>query len=133
MAKLLWALACQRVIVDQQTNTASYIDVIEEMNTPEFPVDAPPFFLGTLWEREDDGESLEMRIRVKVPGGETVASFTPDPAPMELLRYRFNILIEGLKVQQEGQCLLVVDQRKGDRWRRAGVVPIHVQKKDLET
>jgi hypothetical protein len=127
MARLLWALTCQRVITDRDTNLVSYIDGFEQFGVPKLPFPFPPFYVATLWERESPRDSLAMRIRVLAPNKTALQTFEPKgtlkfPVP----RHRMNVLLGGHMVEQDGRFKIVVEQKKGNRWRKEKTLQIDV-------
>jgi len=80
---VLWALLCETVIIDQQTNRVSIIGVIDEINVPapppegpsetgESPITAANMRLIALWSRSDHSvpESSQARMRIVAPNGD---------------------------------------------------------------
>lgn len=126
MAKLVWGLLCQRVIVDQDSNTASYIDTVEELHFPSFPGVAPPVTVALLWERGDVGEVLVTRLTWKAPGAKKNPSFSPPEVEMPQSRHRMNVVVGGLPVKGPGRYEMVVDLRVRDRWKRVASLPVEV-------
>jgi len=126
MATLVWAIVCQRIITDQQTNTVSYIDAIEGLQLRKLPGTSPPFSLGTLWERGDDDEELQIRFRVVRPGGEKGGEFVSNPTRLTRPHHRMNAVIGGLKADKPGRYEIRIDQRRGERWRKVASLPIDV-------
>ncbi len=79
----LWALLCDTVIIDEQTNKVSIIGVIEEINLPapppegsvetgEHPITAVNMRLVALWSRSDPEvpEHSQARLRIVAPNGD---------------------------------------------------------------
>src|SRR5688500_3869399 len=103
MAKLIWALLCRRIIVDQQPNSVSYIDAIEGLVGVR-PRPAPLVAVATLWQR--GGEiKLEMRVTVFSPAGDSVIvaeaeSLTFEP---QHTRGRMHLGLTGFPLAGPGQ------------------------------
>ncbi len=82
MPTLQWALTCQRVITDSETNSVSYIDALEAFAVSRFPIPFPPVCVSTLWRREGARDRLHVRLRIQDPAGKIISSFEPDlPKP----------------------------------------------------
>lgn len=127
MAKLLWAVACQRVITDQQTNTVTHVDTIEQFGLPEIPHPCPPIWLATLWQREEQDDSLAVRVRVLSPKGKKLLVFEPElPGNLPKKRYRLNILIGGMPLPEVGEYQIILDQKRGNNWRRARILYVDI-------
>jgi hypothetical protein len=127
MATLQWALTCQRAITDRDTNSMSYIDVVEAFGVPSFPFFFPPICVSTLWRRENREDTLHPRIRVQDPTGKTILKFESDKS-LELTkkRHRLNVILGGGEITQAGEYRILVEQLKGDRWKRESVLPMDV-------
>lgn len=130
MPILQWALLCTRVIIDQETNAASYIDAIEALGAPGFPAPLPPVCVATLWRRETEQDTLVMRVRVQDPSGQTILSFQPDsPIVLTKKRHRLNVILGGVPIQQPGEFLVVVEQQareKPETWRQEHILPLDI-------
>jgi len=129
MARLLWALTCQRVITDRDTNLVSYIDGFEQFGVPKLPFPFPPFYVATLWERESPHDTLSMRIRVLAPNNKAFQTFEPKGAlKFPFPRHRVNVLLGGrVAVQQEGRFRIILEQKKGNQWRKEKSLQIDVK------
>lgn len=70
MLKLRSALLCARVLTDVQTNLVSYIDVVEQLNLVELPMEFPQLFLAvTLHRGDDDPDEFPCLLRILSPDG----------------------------------------------------------------
>lgn len=117
--KLHWAILCQRVLTDRDSNTVSYIEAVEQLTLPALPIRFPAFFVGTLWEREESTETLVARVRILDPDGKTILKVESKEHHFgEAARHRLNFLVGGGTIAEEGTYTVRVDQRSGDRWRR---------------
>lgn len=129
MARLLWALTCQRAIIDRETNTASYIDAVEQVQVQGFPaVFVPPLCVASLWKRDrDSDEVLNLRIRLLAPSGQEVTSFRPDEVRMTSPRYRMNVMFSGFPIKEEGEYSFEIDLLAGKSWKVVCSLPITVE------
>jgi hypothetical protein len=126
MARLLWAVLCRRALVDQQTNTASYIDTVEEMQLASFPTEALPFIVATVWEREGMDEKLQVRFLWGQSRAKASKTLAPDPIGFPQRFHRLNVLIGGLPVPRPGRYQVTIQQKRGSRWRKEVAVPITI-------
>ena len=127
MAKLVWALLCQRVIIDQQTNFVSYVDALDSVAIPKFPIKAPPLFVSTIWQRDKEAR-LEMRVRAFAPGGEKLTEVEANPlefAPHHR-RARMTVGLAGFDLTGPGRYEFAVDTRDGGKWVEVQRVPFDV-------
>lgn len=136
MAKLLWALTCQRVIVDKSTNTVSYVDGVESLGFEEFPTLLPIFWVATVWIREREGDDLLVRVRVINPSGKELMRYESE-SPMKLLasRHRLNIQVGAKEIEKPGVYTVVLQQKRGKNWRTEGTIPlvmVHVTEQEVK-
>jgi len=118
MAKLLWAVTCQRVLTDSDTNSVSYIEAVEQLSIPTLPFQFPPFTLGTLWKRDRVGEPLTMRVEIVNPEGRVIAGLEPPTGAAEgAVRQRVNLVLSGVPIDAYGEYVIRVLQKEGGAWR----------------
>lgn len=127
MARLVWAILCQRVITDRETNTVSYIDATEEFHLPDFPGETGPFMVGTLWEREEPEEELDIRFRFLAPGKRKGGEFVPPATTLNRPRHRINVMVAGLRAKEPGRYTVLVEQKAGSRWKKAAMIPLLIK------
>jgi len=127
MPILQWALICNRVITDKETNSVSYIDALEAFAVSSFPIPFPPVCVSTLWRRESEEDTLRVRIRIQDPAGQTIQSFEPDqPTPLPKKRHRLNVILGGAEIREPGEFVIIIEQHTGKRWRMEHSLPIDV-------
>ncbi|MBM4027693.1 MAG: hypothetical protein FJ280_20170 [Planctomycetes bacterium] len=130
MPVLQWALTCNRVVTDTETNSVSYIDALEAFAVSSFPIPFPPICVSTLWRREREEDTLHARVRIQDPAGQTILSVEPDsPIPLTKKRHRLNVILGGPEIHGPGEYLIIVEQRAGKTakvWKQEHVLPIDV-------
>lgn len=128
MARLLWALTCQRVITDQETNNVSYIDAVEQITVPGLPaIFGAQLCVSSLWKRERDNERLVVRHRLVSPSGSQVSGFRTEPIEMSKPRHRLNLVLAGFRIEEEGEFQFEIDVDVAGHWKRACALPISVE------
>lgn len=129
MPTLQWALICRRVITDQDTNSVSYIDLVEGLTAAQLPLPLPPIMLATLWRRESHKDVLQMRVRVESPKQKNLGSFDipAEQFPPHIRRQRVNISLEGLPIEEAGDYWIIIDHKTGDDWGEVYRIPLEVQ------
>jgi hypothetical protein len=130
MAALKWAVICQRVLTDQQTNAVSYIDLIEDVHVPQLPYALPVIAVGTVWEREG-GESIAVRVRAMDPNDALLATIEGVLESAEARFHRANFRI-GLVAENVGRYQIVVEQEVDRRWREEARISFLVERMLLE-
>ncbi len=124
----LWrSLICLRVITDQSSNSASYIDAVEAFGVSAFPGPFPPLFVVTVWRRSAEGERLQARLRVVSPSGKELFVFTLPEQVLTTDLHRHNVGISGFALEQPGEHRVVIEQRVGSEWMEARVLPFVVE------
>lgn len=127
MIKHVWSVVCTEVLTAQETNSVSYINCIERIQTSELPCVLPPFWLTTLWTRQaPESELLRVKVLLVDPDGKKRAVFESEEVTVDKQNVRVNIRVVGLTVGSEGTHNLRVQQRRENRWRRVADLPLHV-------
>ena len=117
MAKIIWGILSARVIIDQETNTVSYIDVIENIAAPQFPVTLQRATLSLVWKSEKKGEELTFRIFLNWPGNTDDRVIEPDTQILNTPSHRFNLVLNGIKIEKPGELSFAVKQLINDKWK----------------
>ena len=138
MSRLVWAICCERPIVDAETNSLSLINIIEELSVP-----APEAVLGervhiiSLWEKAADLEGREDAVRYRVtlttPDGEVVGrSVVIDNAiPPTHARLRSVLALEGIPLKGGGRYAWRVEIEKDEQWEAISELPLIVKISEL--
>lgn len=127
MSRHLWSVLCQSVITDRETNSVSYINSIEEITAVQLPVRLPLVFVGTLWQKDDKGSDLEVRVRILAPDGRDIRETTFGPQPFRQLRWRLNFGFEGAQLEGVGEYSFVIEHKIAKEWSEATRLPLAVK------
>lgn len=131
-----WIVPCRRAVVDAESNSASLLDIVEEIRMPRPPEGFPPRFAVPLelnvmgyWERDDaDPEGYEGRLLVIGPDGDTLGEGAAvlDFQGRNRLRTRTNFV--GFPISGEGRYLIRSEVREpgSEGWHIERSVPILV-------
>lgn len=129
MAKLTWAVACRRIIHDSPTGLFSYLDSVDGMTTPQFPIEAPPLFVGTLWERDPGEASITMRVRIYGVDGSHLMD-----APAAVLNFeaqhkkgRINLGFGGFSISGPGTIHLGIEHKVKRSWVEVHRIPLEIE------
>ena len=127
MAKLIWAVTCSRILLDQPTNLVSYIDLLDGVALLHFPTNAPPTFIGTAWQREDE-HILEMRVRAYAPDGSHLMDSQAVPLVFEPQhkRGRIHVGFEGFTIPGPGRYEFGIEIKKDSKWVEVTRIPFDV-------
>lgn len=127
MAELVYAVLCQRVIVDQATNFVSYIDILDGVNVPKLPFAAPPSMVGTIWRVEGENR-LEMRVRVVGPNGQALTEAIANPLDLKPthLRGRMNVRVPGYDAADSGTYRVEIDLLRNGSWEQRRELPFQI-------
>ena len=103
MARLEFFVVSKSVAVDQATNFASVLEILEVIQTAQFPAMIPECVAISLWRVEpgDQDRDHQLVLRITSPGGTTneIRSNFRLTAP----RHRVLQRIQGLPVETDGQ------------------------------
>jgi hypothetical protein len=112
--KLSMILCCEISLLDARTNTVSCINLLEEINSPQFPVLMPQFSVVALFDREEgDDENDECEVIIKIGGQELVR------APIGIAfqsgrRHRSLVNLQGFVVPLPGQLLVSISKQSSE-------------------
>ena len=124
MASMIWAITCERIIIDRETNQATYVDSVEDLVVPSLP--APiAFAVGVLWIRAEVGERIRIRVSVTDPEGTKLFEKAGDLQHSEALRHRVNLPLI-VFTQHAGQHTVMVEQQIDDEWRVEARIPLTI-------
>jgi len=140
--RLIWAVLCRHAIVEQETNTLSLMDVIEQITIEfnESPIPPPtkpaalpiPLELISLWQKGPDRGGGTFKVTLRTPQGSTspghaTGTIEPGPAP----RSRITTRIPNLPWRGEGEYAFVVQlSTKSAGWRTVADVPFWIKLKN---
>lgn len=127
MANLIWALSCQRAIIDRETNSLSLIDHFEGLTLATLPArredGALPliplrFAVVSYWTRSADGipETVELRIRLVDPSGASHAQGTTMVDLQSSHAARSVVTFPGLPISGAGNYTLELARKVGEKW-----------------
>ena len=119
-----------QTIVDQNTNTVSYIHVIEALGFENLNINAPPFYIGMLWEKEEGDTQIEVDVRIRSPEGKLITT-VPYKKKIDfanITRFRLNLLLSGYKFEEAGVYKFVIRQKPvGGKWKKMDTIPLDVR------
>jgi hypothetical protein len=128
--KLIWSVICNRIITDQKTNTVSYIDCIEEVQTPNFPAIMANCSIGTLWKKEAAGEeNLKARVYIDYPSGKSEQLIETEIIQVLKPHHRLSFQLDGFPLKEEGLHLFRIELSISDKWKPISEVGFTVKSK----
>jgi hypothetical protein len=127
MASLIWAICCQRAIVDRETNGLSLIDHLEGLTLPTLPPrrddGALPlvpvrFAVTSHWIRSDETvpELFDLRVRLVDPAGVSHAEGKAVIDLQSAATSRNIVSFPGLPVTGAGTYTIELARKLGDDW-----------------
>lgn len=124
MPKLIWAVLCKRILVDKDTNSVSFIDLVDGLGARELPAGLPQLYVGTEWAREVEGERLKVRFRLLPPGGKNpIVSYETEEIKLKP-RHRINLNLQGAQTKAPGEYTVTVDYWASSRYRTLARIPL---------
>lgn len=125
MAKLVWAVTCQRILLDVATNSVSYIDAIEEMTAAMMPIQAQ-ISLGLVWLRQTAGETIAVRVTGIDPHQARITLTEGQLADPNAMYHRANLALT-IPLSVAGPYQIVVEQKvPEDVWQEEARIPLTV-------
>ena len=115
MAKLIRSIPCVDIIIDKDSNTVSYMHMVEGLLLPEGEA-FPSILIGTLWESTKKNDKLTMRARISTPDGNehTAKEFAVEFG--EYKRYRINVRVPSFPVREAGNYRITIEHRGRKNW-----------------
>lgn len=138
--KVIWAVLCERVVIDRETNNLSLFNVVEEVQVPaqqprsvaealDESVIPTSYELVVLWGRSE----LELpekgfgRVRILLPGDKDFLTQEYEVDLTTFLRLRSRLRLPGLPAGGEGVYLFKVDGKSsGQEWTEMFELPLRV-------
>lgn len=127
MAKLVYSILCNDLIVDKETNSTSFIRTVEHAVVSKLPATLPAVYVGTMWELdEEDEKGFSVALQLVPPEGKPETLGMQEVAPHGTVLHKMNFQLPGLNVAQEGRHTLTVAIRKGEEWKAVARLPLYV-------
>jgi hypothetical protein len=126
MARHVWSVLAQMILVDQFTNAVSFIQIVEGFTVSALPAIAPQMMLGTLWSRQGEETTVHSRVRVIAPDGSEALALENRPPSLVEAKARTITHLGGYQLTLPGSYQVLVEQRLADRWETAATIPFDV-------
>jgi hypothetical protein len=125
--ELIGSLLCHRAIIDQATNLATYVDVVDGLDVQALPVMLPPLCVATTWLRHD-ANAVTMRVRVRDAAGVIVGESAPATLAFQPQhrRGRINCTVPPVPVTAPGRVSWEVLREDNGAWERVATIPLDV-------
>ena len=136
MVKHIYSIACDSIVVDKDTNRASYLNTIDAGNASKLPAMMPPLSVGSLWQVEEGLNRFSVRIDRLSPSGKTQILFSLDVEVDAKVKrsHRTNIRLSGLPIEEDGINIIVVMlKEEGAEWQQVANLLIRIKLKKEET
>jgi hypothetical protein len=136
MPKFLWALCCDKVIIDQESNNLSLIGVIEQFNLPEIPLVIPQLFqVVIMWEKDTSYNGKEEPFSFKIvitPKGrkplEDEGKIYEYKIPKDKKRFRNLCGLRGIPIEKEGTLFIRIFLKIKTKWDEVYKIPLEIKK-----
>jgi len=125
MAKLLYAIACNDVIVDRESGSTSFIKTIEHAVVPELPAQLPPLYLGSMWELGET-QDFTVALQLATPDGKIETLGVQEVTAPGTMLHKLNFQLPGLSVSQEGRHTLTVAAKFNSEWTTLVELPLFI-------
>lgn len=129
MIRNIWSILCKDILTDQETNSVSYIQCIEEGAVATLPTQIFPLSIGTLWEKDSEGqEPFAARVILAQPSGAEQPLLQTKELLFARPRQRLHFKIAGLPVTEFGRHEVRVEVKQNGQWQTASRLPFMVRK-----
>lgn len=129
MIRNVWSILCKDILTDQETNSVSYIQGIEEGAVETLPTQIFPISIGTLWEKDtEEKESFTARVVFAKPSGAEQPLLQTKELFFTRPRQRLHFKIAGLPVTEFGRHEVRVELKVDGQWQTASRLPFMVKK-----
>ena len=141
--KVIWAVLCERSVIDLETNQVSLFNIVEQVMVPaespevasggtvEGRMGLASFELVTLWTRSDPDMPERGRGRLSLILPEDSPRLSPIPYEVDLTRHirlRHRTRMPGLPVGGEGIFRFVIEGKSdSDDWAMMFELPLEVR------
>ncbi len=137
MPKIIWAICCERLIVDKASNNLSLINVLEQFNPDNLPVTVPQIYnFVSLWQKDEAFVNKEEIFKFKfaaihnpesIPENKFATIECKIPVDKKRLRHLFSI--RGMPIEEYGTLYLIIQLEIEGSWREIYRIPIEIVKK----
>ena len=135
--KNIWTVACNNSIIDQETNSLSMIETLDEINVPyegkvslkEIKVIPISFYIISLWFNENirTDRRFELAVDVADPKKKIIQTFTQS-CTMEKGKQRLRVVykIKGFGFNEQGIYTLIIKLKEGSSYKKVNEIPINI-------
>lgn len=129
MIRNVWSVLCKDILTDQETNSVTFIQCIEEGAVATLPTQTFPICIGTLWENDTE-EKVPFAARVVFvrPSGTVLPLLQTKEVVFSRPRQRLVFKLAGLPVTEFGRHEVRVEIKQDDEWQTASRLPFMVRK-----
>ena len=103
MALLEFFVVPRSVAIDQTTNVASVLEILEAIPTPSFPLLIPQCVAMSLWREEPGDEDRDFQLVLRITTPSNTEHVMRTNFRMTNARHRVTQRIQGLPIESEGQ------------------------------
>lgn len=126
--KNIWSVLCRDILVDQETNSVSYIRCIEEASASEFPTQINSAYLGSLWEKEgEEPEQIGFRVALLSPSKKKNIIVQTKPITFNRLRHRLHFRLNSIELYEFGNHNLLLEWQTNKYWTKVVQIPLYIR------
>lgn len=139
MARVAWAVLCQKALQDKETGAISMIEVLEQLvfssndpqldtaNVATIPIHAALVVLTTRDNPDIPEPEAPIQLRVFGPKGKEIFSSEPLNGSLENhMNHRHTMRMEGIPFVENGVHHFCIYVPRGERWVKQADVPIRL-------
>lgn len=139
MVQHVWSVLCKQSIIDQETNSLSIIDVLEQMkidvsvpSNASFPIKVPiQYQIVSMWIKHDKNKQIRADIQISIvdPEKSIVSTHTKELLiAKQIERMRSRVKISGFEVTKSGmyEFRIGIREEKQSDFRSVAELPFYV-------
>jgi hypothetical protein len=128
MLKHIYSVLCERIIIDQRTNLASYLNCVEGLSAKKLPAALQNLAFGSRWYKHGKSdEILKFKLSVISPTGDEKQLIESKEQVVQSDNHRTNIILDGLSFEQDGTYIFRLKKQEGEKWNVVHEIPLKVE------
>lgn len=131
MARHIWSVLCEQVLVDEKTGATSHINCFDGVVLSEFPLLLPDdrLVLATMWAKEHADDPLHVRVRLVAPDGDGIYVRVTEPRRFGAQsRYGLNVRLGNVQLDAPGEFVLTTEHRETAGWITDHEMPMRFER-----
>ena len=126
MIKFIWAVVCERISIEQSTNSVSYLTCIEGVTVTQLPAAVLALALGSRWfKTTNEKVKIDIRLDLLAPDNRETRLIEGDQT-IEMENHRIFFQLNGLTFDVPGIYKFRLSFKETNDWIIAQEIPLTV-------